>query len=74
MKAERKEQKMNDIVNILMKRDGISKEEALDLLEDVKEMMEECDYDPEECENIFETELGLEPDYIPAFLFEVNGV
>ena len=27
------------------------------------------DYDSEECENIFETELGLEPDYIPAFLF-----
>lgn len=65
---------MNTIVNILMKRDGMSKEEALDLLEDVKEMMEEVSYDPEECENIFETELGLEPDYIPAFLFEVNGI
>ena len=65
---------MNTIVNILMKRDGMSREEALELLEDVKDMMEEVSYDPEECENIFETELGLEPDYIPAFLFEVNGV
>ena len=60
---------MNAIVNILMKRDGMSKEEVLDLLKDVKGMMEEVSYDPEECENIFETELGLEPDYIPAFLF-----
>ena len=60
---------MNTIVNILMKRDGMSREEALELLEDVKDMMEEVSYDPEECENIFETELGLEPDYIPAFLF-----
>lgn len=60
---------MEEIVKILMKRDGISREEALELLEDVKEMMEEVSYDPEECENIFETELGLEPDYIPGFLF-----
>ena len=60
---------MKKIVNILMIRDGVSREEALDLLEDVKGMMEEVSYDPEECENIFETELGLEPDYIPGFLF-----
>lgn len=65
---------MEDIVKILMERDGNTREEALSIIEDVKEMMEECDYDQEECENIFETELGLEPDYIPAFLFEVNGV
>lgn len=60
---------MEEIIKILMKRDGMSREEALELLEDVKEMMEEVSYDPEECENIFETELGLEPDYIPGFLF-----
>ena len=59
---------MEEIVKILMKRDGMSREEALDLLEDVKEMMEEVSYDPEECENIFETELGLEPDYLVDFL------
>lgn len=59
---------MNTIVNILMKRDGMLREEALELLEDVKEMMEEVSYDPEECENIFETELGLEPDYLVDFL------
>ena len=65
---------MEEIIKILMERDGNTREEALSIIEDVKEMMEECDYDPEECENIFETELGLEPDYIPVFLFEVNGV
>ena len=65
---------MEDIVKILMERDGNTREEALSIIEDVKGMMEECDYDSEECESIFETELGLEPDYIPAFLFEVNGV
>ena len=59
---------MNTIVVILMKRDGMLREEALELLEDVKEMMEEVSYDPEECENIFETELGLEPDYLVDFL------
>ena len=60
---------MEQIINILMKRDGMTRDEALDLIEEVKGMMEEVSYDPEECENIFETELGLEPDYIPGFLF-----
>ena len=55
---------MNEIVNILMQRDGMTKEEALDLVREVKDMMEECNYDPEECEEIFSSELGLEPDYI----------
>ena len=59
---------MEEIIKILMKRDENTREEALSIIEDVKEMMEECNYDSEECENIFETELGLEPDYISAFL------
>ena len=60
---------MEEIIKILMKRDGNTREEALSIIEDVKDMMEEVSYDPEECENIFETELGLELDYIPGFLF-----
>lgn len=60
---------MEEIVKILMERDGNTREEALSIIEDVKGMMEECGYDPEECEDIFEMELGLEPDYIPEFLF-----
>ena len=59
---------MNEIIKILMMRDGISKDEAAEIIEEVKDMMEECEYDPEECENIFATELGLEPDYIINFL------
>lgn len=61
---------MEEIIKILMQRDDMIREEALSIIEDVKEMMEECNYDPEECENIFETELGLELDYIPVFLFD----
>lgn len=60
---------MDKIINILMKRDGITREEALELIDEVKDMMEECNYDPDECEEIFMSELGLEIDYIPYFLF-----
>lgn len=60
---------MDKIINILMKRDGITREEALELIGEVKDMMEECNYDPDECEEIFMSELGLEIDYIPYFLF-----
>lgn len=59
---------MQEIINILMERDGMTKREALDLIKEVKEMMEECNYDPEECEEIFTSEIGLELDYIPGFL------
>ena len=52
------------IVKILMDRDGISQEEAEDLVGDVKAMMADCDYDPHECELIVAEELGLELDYI----------
>lgn len=65
---------MEEIIKILMRRDGNTREEALSIIEDVKGMMEKCNYDPEECENIFETELGLEPDYIPEFLFGVSSI
>ena len=60
---------IEEIIKILMKRDGNTREEALSIIEDVREMMEECDYEPEECEDIFMSELGLELDYIPTFLF-----
>ena len=60
---------MEKIIRILMERDGISREEAVSIVKDVKEMMEECNYDPAECEEIFEMELGLEPDYMPSLIF-----
>ena len=60
---------MNKVVKILMERDGLTKEEATDLLYEVQDMMKECDYEPFECEDIMSSELGLEPDYIMDILF-----
>lgn len=57
---------MNEIVNILMERDGISECEAIDLINETKATI----YDIMEEGNIFEVEdiimdrLGLEPDYL----------
>lgn len=61
---------MQEIINILMKRDGLTESEARELIEETKDMMEECEYEPEECEDIFMRELGLEPDYLPMLLLE----
>jgi hypothetical protein len=47
-----------------MERDGMSEEEARDLVVDVKVMMAECNYNPTECELIMAQELRLEPDYL----------
>lgn len=59
---------MNKVVQILMERDGMTKQEATDLLREVQDMMDECDYEPCECEDIVASELGLEPDYIMDIL------
>ncbi len=57
---------MNVVVKILMKRDGMTEQEAYDLVAEVREMVLEAvergDY--EEAEEIFESELGLELDYL----------
>lgn len=52
------------IIKILMERDEISEEEAKERVEEVREMMADCNYDPTECELIVAEELGLELDYI----------
>jgi len=56
----------NDVLRILMERDGMTEKEAMDLIQEVREMMDEAIADGEygEAEAIFEEELGLEPDYI----------
>ena len=59
---------MNRVVKILMQRDGLS--QAEELLREVRYMLEECNYDPEESEDIISSELGLEPDYIMDILFD----
>ncbi len=57
---------MKEIVAILMRRDGLSKEEAIaavkDTMTSVRECIEEGDF--EAAEDIFTSELGLEPDYL----------
>lgn len=58
---------MNKIVKIIMDRDGYDYEEAISILLDIKNMMDDCD-DPEEAVEIFEEELELEPDYIPYLM------
>jgi tetrahydromethanopterin S-methyltransferase subunit G len=54
--------KENKIVRILMDRDGLSKEEANERLDEVREMI--ADAHPCEVEDILAFELGLEMDYI----------
>ena len=54
--------KPNEIVRILMERDGLSKKEAEEKLEEVREII--ADADPWDAEDILADELGLELDYI----------
>lgn len=61
---------MNAIINLLMRRDGVSREEAKEMyLECRSELMDaitgtSC-LDPEE---VLASELGLEPDYFIYFI------
>lgn len=57
----------NEVVRILMKRDGLTREEAQERLEEVRELISEAD--PWEAEDIIADELGLEMDYI----FDILG-
>ena len=62
---------MKEIIEILMRRDGISEVEAENLIADCQEEMESAimrgNY--QECEDILASYLGLEPDYLDYFLF-----
>ena len=58
----------SEVVEILMKRDGLSRTEAQEQFNEVREMIQECNFDPFETEDILIEELGLEMDYIFEFL------
>ena len=58
----------SEIVEILMKRDGLSHREAQKQFNEVREMIQGCNFDPVETEDILIEELGLEMDYIFEFL------
>ena len=44
---------MNRVVEILIRRDDLTQQEAEDRLLEVKQMMEDCNYDPMECDDIY---------------------
>ena len=58
----------SEVVEILMKRDGLSRREAQERFNEVRDMIQECNFDPFETEDILIEELGLEMDYIFEFL------
>lgn len=58
---------MSEVIRILMERDGMTREEAQETLDEVREMISEAD--PWEAEDILADELGLELDYI----FDILG-
>lgn len=62
---------MNNIKKVLMERDGMTAKEADEFMDEVYNMMMEAieagDY--MEAEEIFASELGLEPDYYEDLLF-----
>lgn len=60
---------MNNVVAILMKRDGMSRAEAITLVTEVRGMIEDADGDYDEAEQIMIDELGLEMDYIMDILW-----
>lgn len=62
---------MNRVVRILMNRDGYSEEEAIEIVNDCREEMNEAiaNGDYELAEDILASDLGLEPDYIFDILY-----
>ena len=61
---------MNRVVEILMRRDNLTQQESEDRVLEVKQMMEDCNYDPEECVDIMGDEWGVERGYIEDILFD----
>ena len=55
-----------DVINILVRRDGMSRIEAAELVAECMQMVTDGD-DPAE---VLHNELGLEPDYIFALITE----
>ena len=59
---------MNRVVEILMKRDGISEDEARALVRETRDELIMLD-NPFEADEIIEDYLGLEPDYLEDILY-----
>lgn len=59
---------MNRVVEILMKRDGVSEEEARALVRETRDELIMLD-NPFEADEIIENYLGIEPDYLEDILY-----
>ena len=64
---------MNEIISILMRRDHMTREAAIDLILQTREeiyeaIREEASYD--DIQDILECNLSLEPDYLDYFLLQ----
>lgn len=53
---------MKSIVEILVERDGLTEQEAIERVEETREAILSCD--PFDADDILMGELGLEPDYM----------
>lgn len=62
--------KRNPVVKILVRRDGMSVEDAIDLVKDTQSELLDAVYGTNilEAEEIIENNLGLEPDYLDFIL------
>ena len=62
---------MKRVMKILMERDGESREDAIELVENFKEELEQLIEDKgslDDAEELVELHFGLEPDYLEEFL------
>ena len=61
---------MQEIIDILMRRDGITRNEAQNLIDECIDEMSDSFYigDYQTCEDIFASYLGLEPDYLEMLI------
>ncbi len=59
---------LKEMLEILMERDGMSRNEALQLLREVQDAINEAFESGEDPEEIFTDMTGLEPDYLLALI------
>lgn len=60
---------MNEIIQILIERDGMTRMEAVNLINETATLIFETINEGSDPEEVLQDMLGLEPDYIDAFLF-----
>lgn len=61
---------MNRVISILTMRDGNTQAEAVLRVEEIRKMIEDCNYDPDETERILNEQFGLELDYLVDILWD----